>query len=116
MSVVTSVLLTTGFGSNHDAIATMERSIAGLKLRDISEVDAAYSGGGKAPQFSAYVFAFNQWNPIPFLQAIRSAPWEDKESVQLFIHGENSIRLIEVNPFHERAEIVIRSAMEAVDY
>jgi hypothetical protein len=103
MSHVTSVLLCFSVMEEYverddapDLYPVVEVINAALAERKAPFLDLAeHAGGYKHMQACVFAAAFNHTPDDVILAAIRAAPWEYPEYVQVYINGEHDSRFIE---------------------
>jgi len=110
MSVVTNVILTYGVSDMYDGPLSLgilpdinaycfDRNIPAF----IRQFDESYGvprvAGSKQLECEILLGAFNHFSIAEFIDHLRSLPWQDKDSVQLFIQEQDDNRFTERDVF-----------------
>ena len=98
MSVVTNVILTCSLLDEDEdddsvpALASVQEFLGKNAFKDISSA----AGGYKCLEHKVFVTAANVLDTEGLVEAVRHAPWRDRESVQLFVKEQDDEKFSEV--------------------
>ena len=103
MSHVTDVILTMSLleeVGRDDKCPAVELLNAWLSERNKGELKRVddFAGGRKAIQAAVFMGAFNYLDIPEFVAAVASAPWEDRDSLALFVKDEHDERFADMTP------------------
>jgi hypothetical protein len=99
VSVVTNILFKTSVGDKHRIAKLNAVYQAGAKFISCDDelLPRGWYAGNKMLECQICPGAFHGFNLAELVRAIREVDWDDPDSVQLFIQGQEESRLREVD-------------------
>jgi len=91
VSVVTNILLMTGFLDETQPVANINSALACISAGSLKELSSDV-GGPKALESNLLAAAFNHLDIGNFISIVQCQPWENPENVQLLIQLQHEDR------------------------
>jgi hypothetical protein len=117
MSDVTTVLLTFGALESHETLTKLQQRLVASGIGEIGDLGESWSdvaergrrwGGTKYPEIDLYGAAYNHLDLGKLMSLLLATPWDDTESVQLMVCGQEDARFT-VYELHDGTWQALRS-------